>query len=71
MPVIISAIICTYNRAYYLPDSIQSLVAQSLDKDSYEIIVVDNASTDRTKDVVCIDFSYVENMIYVFEPQLE
>ena len=70
MSILISAIICTYNRSHYLSDSIQSLVNQSLDKDLFEIIVVDNASTDKTKDQVCIDFSYVKNLIYVYEPQL-
>lgn len=70
MSITISAIICTYNRAHYLPDSIKSLAAQSLAKNSYEIIVVDNASTDRTRDVVCTDFADIENLVYLHEPQL-
>lgn len=43
---LISAIICTHNREQYLGAAIDSLLAQTLD--SYEIIVVDNASTDST-----------------------
>ena len=43
---LISAIICTHNREQYLGAAIDSLLAQTLD--CYEIIVVDNASTDAT-----------------------
>ncbi|MEM9151136.1 MAG: glycosyltransferase family 2 protein, partial [Cyanobacteria bacterium P01_F01_bin.3] len=42
----ISAIICTHNREQYLGAAIDSLLEQTLD--NYEIIVVDNASTDGT-----------------------
>ena len=64
----ISAVICTYNRADYLGKAIQSLVDQSLDKDQYEIIVVNNRSTDHTEDVVCKDFAHVTNLHYFYEP---
>lgn len=49
-PTRISAIICTHNRAPYLGAAIDSLLHQ--DFDDYEIIVVDNASTDRTREIV-------------------
>ncbi len=45
----ISAVISTYNRARYLPKVLQHLLQQSLDKKDYEIIVVNNNSTDRTE----------------------
>ncbi len=45
---LISAIICTHNREQYLGAAIDSLLAQTLDCYEYEIIVVDNASTDAT-----------------------
>ena len=64
----ISAVICTYNRADYLGKAIQSLVDQSLDKDQYEIIIVNNRSTDNTEDVVCKDFAHVTNLRYFYEP---
>lgn len=44
----ISAIICTYNNAKLLKQVILSLVNQSLDRNLYEILVVDNNSTDET-----------------------
>jgi len=48
----ISAIVPTHNRASSLRHTIASLQQQSLPSDDYEIIVVDNASTDDTKTVV-------------------
>jgi len=64
---LISAVICTYNRADYLGKALQSLVDQSLDIDQYEIIVVDNCSTDDTRDVVCKEFAHVSNLHYIYE----
>ena len=47
----LSIVICTYNRAQYLPNALRSLNDQSANGKSYEVIVVDNASTDATQDV--------------------
>jgi len=47
----ISIVICTYNRAQYLPDALDSLHHQTIDKQLYEIIVVNNNSTDNTAEV--------------------
>lgn len=46
----ISAIICTHNREDYLSAAIDSLLQQ--DFYDYEVIVVDNASSDRTRTIV-------------------
>ena len=48
----ISVIIPTYNRANILPMCLDSLVEQNYPKGDYEIIVVDNNSTDNTSKVV-------------------
>src|SRR5438128_1726139 len=45
-----SVIIPTYNRAAFLPKTIQSVTAQAFT--DWEIIIVDDGSTDDTKDVV-------------------
>ena len=63
----ISAIICTYNRAEYLKKALQSLVDQTLPQQHYEIIVVDNGSTDNTKAIV-EGFKQCENLRYIYEP---
>lgn len=44
----ISIVICTYNRVLSLQQALRSLVNQSLDRRLYEIIIVDNNSTDGT-----------------------
>ena len=46
----IAAIICTHNRDSYLGAAIDSLLKQ--DYDNYEVLVIDNASSDRTREVV-------------------
>lgn len=63
----IAAIICTHNRDSYLGAAIDSLLRQ--DCTDYEIIVVDNASSDRTKSVVeqRLDNSLLK---YIYEPEL-
>ena len=53
--LLISAVICSYNRAGYIKDALQSLVNQTLDKTFYEVFVVDNNSTDNTRKI-CTDF---------------
>jgi len=48
---VISVIIPAYNEEYYLAKCLQSLSKQTLDPKLYEVIVVDNASTDKTPDI--------------------
>lgn len=63
----ISAIICTHNRAAHLPQAIRSLAEQSLPPHDYEIIVVDNASTDATSEILCRLTKEIPNLRYVHE----
>jgi glucosyl-dolichyl phosphate glucuronosyltransferase len=48
----LTVLICTYNRANELDSAIESAVAQEAEGLSYEVLVVDNNSTDRTQSVV-------------------
>ena len=52
MQVKFSVVVCTYNRCELLRELLLSLLNQSANKDTYEIIVVDNNSTDATRLVV-------------------
>lgn len=45
----ISVIICSYNRRDYIIQAIDSLYHQTLPRSRYEVIVVDNNSTDDTE----------------------
>lgn len=44
----LSVIVCTYNRSELLAGCLQSLVEQTLDADLFEVIIVNNNSTDNT-----------------------
>lgn len=48
----ISIIILTLNRASYLKTALNSALNQSFSENKYEIIVIDNGSTDNTKQLV-------------------
>jgi glycosyltransferase involved in cell wall biosynthesis len=63
----ISAIICTHNREAYLGAAIDSLLRQ--DFDDYEVIVIDNASTDRTREIVDTRLSH-PRLRYIYEARL-
>ena len=65
----ISAIICTHNRSAYLKKAIKSLAEQTLPKEQYEVVVVDNASNDDTEAVV-ESFRHLPNLRYIYEPIL-
>lgn len=48
---LLSVVVCTYNRAALLPGCLDSLVWQTLSPDHFEVIIVDNNSTDATREV--------------------
>jgi glycosyltransferase involved in cell wall biosynthesis len=66
----ISIIIPTYNRSYHICKTIDSFVKQKYKSGLFEIIIVDNNSTDDTKNII---HSYIEknktlvNISYLFE----
>jgi glucosyl-dolichyl phosphate glucuronosyltransferase len=70
MDLLVSAVVCTHNRATYLRRALASLAAQTLPADRYEIVVVDNASTDATRNLVTRELAGIARLRYVFEPVL-
>jgi glycosyltransferase involved in cell wall biosynthesis len=66
----ISVVISTYNRCALLPAAIESVLRQNTPDLNYELIIVDNNSTDETKQLV---ESFIarghRNVRYVFEPK--
>ncbi|MBX7093171.1 MAG: glycosyltransferase [Flavobacteriales bacterium] len=48
----VSLIVCTYNREQYIGRAIDNVANQNADKNSYELVLVNNQSTDST-DVIC------------------
>lgn len=59
---LVSFVIPTYNHAAYLADAIQSIRAQ--DYSNIEIIVVDDGSTDNTKDVAA---RFADQIEYIWQ----
>lgn len=65
-----SVIICTYNRSALLRDSVLSVVNQDFSPDDYEIIVVDNNSSDDTS-AIMQELAVASPVVlkYLFEPR--
>lgn len=66
----ITVVISTYNRSGMLAGALDSVLGQESEGTLYEVIVVDNNSTDQTRDVV---ESYIakghKNLRYILEPK--
>jgi len=62
----ISVVLATYRRPGFLEQVLDSLNCQTLNKELYEVIVVDNNSQDNTKDVA----TRYPSVRYVFEEKL-
>ena len=68
--MLFSVVICTYNRLDRLRDAVDSALNQTLAMDDYEVIVVDNGSTDQTAEVTHALIREHFNLRYIYEPQL-
>ena len=49
---LLSAVVCTYNRAELLARVLDSLCRQSLPREQFEIVIINDGSTDDTQDIV-------------------
>jgi GT2 family glycosyltransferase len=55
-PLALSIIICTYNRADCILDALKALVEQTLNRALFEVLVINNNSTDNTEEL-CKNFA--------------
>jgi abequosyltransferase len=60
--ILLSICIATYNRARYLPETLESIIPQL--SDEVEIVIIDGNSTDDTEDVVNKYKHICNNIIY-------
>src|SRR6185503_12175615 len=65
----ISVVITTYNRCDMLAEAIESVLQQQHGDIKYEVIVVDNNSTDRTREVIEGFMARNVNLSCAFEPR--
>jgi glycosyltransferase involved in cell wall biosynthesis len=65
-----TVLICTYNRAVLLGETLDSLAHSRVASISWNVIIVDNNSSDETRDVVTRRIAtYPVPLVYVFEPR--
>ncbi len=66
-----SVIIPTLNRYQFLERCLISLIQQNYSQDDYEILVIDNGSTDRTQQITekIIQQNPNHNIRYIYEPE--
>lgn len=63
----LSVIIPTRNRAKYLTNTLASLTKQIYSADCYELLVIDNGSTDNTRDVCATFRDKIPQLRYFYE----
>ena len=69
-PLDATVLICTYNRADLLGETLDSLARSRADQLRWNVVVVDNNSTDHTLDVVTSRIAdYPVALRYLFEPR--
>ncbi len=67
-PPTVSVVVATYNRADFLARTLRSLLRQTIPHGDFEIIVVDNNSTDGTRELVAKYCSRHSSIRYMWEP---
>jgi len=63
----LSIVVSTYNRETLLKQCLESLCAQTLAKNKFEVIIIDNNSTDNTKETAHSFTAQYDNFRYVSE----
>jgi glycosyltransferase involved in cell wall biosynthesis len=66
----ISVVIASRNRAPLLAMALEGLRAQEFPPEDFEVVVVDNGSTDGTRELVSARAESSMNVAYIFEPRL-
>lgn len=66
--MLLSVIIPTFNNSSTLSKSLKTWESQSIDKGAYEVLIVDNGSTDDSAEVALKFADENSNFRYVFEP---
>ena len=68
-PIDVSVVISTHNRAVVLPRALRALLAQAVHGVRFEVIAVDNGSTDGTAAIIQEYVSTAPQLRYVHEPR--
>lgn len=68
--IYLSIIIPTRNRAYYLSDLLKSLSDLEFPNEEYEILIIDNASTDNTNEIYKQYKTIIPNIRYLYQKKI-
>jgi len=68
--VLFSVVICSYNRREHVVAAVESALGQTLPSDRYEVVVVDNCSTDGTAEAIAGLVEQHPNLHYLYEARL-
>lgn len=68
--MLFSIVICTYNRLDHVRASVASALDQTIPSELYEVILVDNCSTDGTGDTMRALTAEYCNLRYIYEDRL-
>lgn len=65
----LSVIVPTRNRADLLGETLSSISLQTINSDLFEVLVVDNGSSDRTQSVIKAHQPNIANLINIYAPE--
>jgi glycosyltransferase involved in cell wall biosynthesis len=68
----LSVIVCTYNREEYIGECLTRLASQNIDKTTYEVLVINNNSTDNSQrviDSIARKYSEINFLSFIEEKQ--
>lgn len=66
----LTLVICTYNRSAILRYCLEALANQTANQNNFEVLVIDNGSTDNTKELVNSFRTRITNLRHVFEKEV-
>lgn len=64
---LVSAVLCTYNRAPLLAQALSALTTQTLGTERFEVVLIDDGSSDKTARIAS-DFESQLNLRYAHQP---
>ena len=64
---LISAVLCTYNRAPLLAQALEALSVQTLSPEQFEVVLIDDGSSDDTARIAA-EFAPRMNLRYAYQP---
>ena len=65
----LTVIICTFNRGHLLSETLPTIFQQNISTDYYDVLIVNNNSTDNTNDIISSLIISINNASLIDEPQ--